>query len=249
MSETTCREIEGRLDAYLADELEGRELREVIAHLAGCPACRRLAEASDPLKIFVPLAARENEGGGEARWEGFWEELSGRLEERPRRNGRLLRWPVGARWNVAAAAAAAAVLIGLFLVPPGDTPVVPPAETAATTEAGVSEDDGLVEGMYINRIAQALPARIIERSGEVRELRLTRVDERENGSVNHYRAGGETAPVTVAGVEEAEQMASIIEYSLVIGEGEDRGETEEVRVVSFESEQFPFGCEGVRERD
>jgi len=245
MSQTTCRETEGRLDAYLADELEGRELQEVIEHLAGCPACRRLAEAQDPLKMFVPLAARENEGGGEARWDGFWEELSGRLEARPPRTGRLLRWPVAARWSAAAAAVAATILVGLFLVQPGDTVLPPPVDSTAAVEPA-AEEEGLVEGMYIQRIAEALPARIIERSGEVRELRLTRVDERENGSVNLYRAGGETAPVTVAGIQEAEQMESIIEYSLVIGDGEDRGE-EEVRVVSFESEQFPFGCEGFRE--
>jgi len=242
MSEMNCSEVKSRLDAYLADELEGTELVAMIAHFAGCPDCRQLAEARDPVKLFVPLAARE--GNGEVRWDGFWEELSDRLEPR-RRSGRLLRFPVAARWTAAAAAMAATVLIGLFLVQPdgGPVPEVPVAQVAPAEPEG----DDLMEAMYIHRIAEALPARIIERSGEVRELRLTRVDERDNGGMNHYRAGGDAVPATVSDMQLSSEMDSIIEYSLVIAGDEGEGAGEEVRVVSFESEQFPFGCEAVRD--
>ena len=106
-----------------------------------------------------------------------------------------------------------------------------------------------MESIYIDQIAEALPARLIERRGEVRALRLTRVDERSVGSVNYYRAGGDAVPATVSDVQLAEQMTSIIEYSLVIAEDAGKGEVEEVRVVSFESEQFPFGCEAVQDPD
>jgi anti-sigma factor RsiW len=249
MNQMTCGEIEGRLDAYLGDELEGRELRGVIEHLAQCPACRRRAEAVDPLKLFVPLAVREQEGGD--RWDGFWDGIADKLEERPqRRVGRLIPWPRPARWVAAAGALAATVLVGFFLVQQGSGPGAGPdgsrADLAPVPIAIADDAGGLVEEMYIDQIAEALPARLIERHGEVRALRLTRVDERSSGSMNHYRAGGEAAPATVSDVQLAEQMESIIEYSLVIAEDAERGEAEEVRVVSFESEEFPFGCRAVQ---
>ncbi len=239
MSQMTCSEIGGRLDAYLGDELEGPELRGFIAHLAHCPECRRRASAMDPLKMFVPLAARET--AGEEHWEGFWDGIKGKLEKPPhRRAGRLIPWPVPARWVAAAGAVAATVLVGFFLVQQGAGPGQPPQDRVADDGA-----NGLVESIYIDQIAESLPARLIERRGEVRALHLTRVDERSSGSINHYRAGGEVVPATVSDVQLAEQMESIIEYSLIIAE--DAGEGEEVRVVSFESEQFPFGCQAVRD--
>lgn len=251
-----CMEVKRRLEAYLNDELEGSELRAMIAHLAACPDCRHQAAAADPLKIFVPLAVRELDGEG--RWEGFWEGIAGRLDAQPRRAGRLIPWPGTVRWVAAAGAVAATVLVGLFLVQQGTGPVgMPPGETAHLEETAPAADsalfentaDGLVESIYIDQIAEALPARLIERRGEVRALRLTRVDERSVGSVNYYRAGGDAVPATVSDVQLAEQMTSIIEYSLVIAEDAGKGEVEEVRVVSFESEQFPFGCEAVRDPD
>ena len=36
MSQMNCSEVTARLDAYLADRLEGTELQGMIAHLAGC---------------------------------------------------------------------------------------------------------------------------------------------------------------------------------------------------------------------
>ncbi len=248
MSQMNCSEMDGRVDAYLADELEGSELRAVIAHLAVCPDCRRRAEAGDSLKMFVPLAAREGQGG--ERWDGFWEEIAEKIEPRsPRRGGRLIPWPGTMRWVAAAAAGAVAAvaLLGIFLVQqgagPGQVPAGPPTAEVQPAEEGAGD---LVEEMYINRIAGALPAQLIERRGEVRELHLTRIDERSSGTVNHYRSGGRVVPATVSDVQAAEQMESIIEYSLVIAEDAGSGESEEVRVVSFESEQFPFGCEAVR---
>jgi len=239
-----CSEVKRRLETYLADELEGPELRAMIAHLATCPECRHQAEAADPVKIFVPLAVRELED--EDRWEGFWEGIAGKLDARSRRAGRLIPWPGSMRWVAAAGAVAATVLVGLFFAHQKTGPVgMLPGETAPATASAFFENDagGLVESIYIDQIAEALPARLIERSGEVRALRLTRVDERSVGSVNHYRAGGEAVPATVSHVQLEEQMASIIEYSLVIAGDAGEGEAEEVRVVSFESEQFPFGCE------
>jgi len=258
MSQMNCTEVERRLDAYLGDELEGPELRGVIAHLAGCPGCRRRAVEVDPLKLFVPLAVREPQV--EDRWEGFWGGISDKLEQRPRRrSGRLIPWPGSVRWVAAAGAVAAMALLGIFFVQQGPEQArMPIGENArleqAAPETAVAprgEDDagGLVESIYIDQIAQALPARLIERRGEVRALHLTRVDERSSGSVNHYRAGGEVVPATVSDVQLAEQMESIIEYSLVIAEDAGEGETEEVRVVSFESGQFPVGFEAVRDQE
>lgn len=249
VTEMQCTEAKRRLEAYLDDLLEGPELQSMIAHLAACPDCRRLAEAADPLKIFVPLAAREMEGG--VRWEGFWEGIAADLGPRRRRPGRLIPWPGAVRWAAAAGAVAATALLGFFLVQQGTGPLGTPDGGTAPAAASLAEDgaDGLMESIYIDQIAEALPAQLIERSGEVRALRLTRVDERSPGSVNSYRAGGTAAPATVSDVQLEEQMASIIEYSLVIAEDAGGGEPEEVRVVSFESEQFPFGCEAVRDPD
>ena len=67
--------------------------------------------------------------------------------------------------------------------------------------------------------------------------------------MSHYRAGGDARPAAVSDVQLAERMDSIIEYDLVIGGDNGDGRTEEVRVVSFESEDFPFGCRAFAEAE
>jgi len=244
-----CNHIRKRLEAYLGDDLEGDELQAVIRHLAGCAGCRGMAEERDPLKLFLPLAGREE--AGEVNWDGYWEDIVGRLEEQPhRRAGRLIPFPGSMRWVAAAGAVAATLILGVFLVQQDEVPIpVPIAEKTAEAEttAPADGDDELMEAIYIDRIAEALPAGLIERRGEVRALTLTRVDERDAGQVSHYRAGGDIQPAAVSDLQLAEKMDSVIEYNLVIGGDAGDGQTEEVRVVSFESEEFPFGCQAYGE--
>ena len=179
------------------------------------------------MKLFVPLAGREGEGS--QNWDGFWEGIADRLEQQPRkRSGRLIPFPGTIRWVAAAGAVAAtALLVGIFLVQQGESPMVPVAVETAQQEtvqpAAADDAEGLMESIYIDQIAEALPAQFIERRGEVQALRLTRVDERSSGSVSHYRTGGEPVAATVSDVQLADQMESIIEYSLVISENESGG--------------------------
>lgn len=41
----TCEETRERLSAHLDGELEGREARRVLRHLARCPHCRELLQS------------------------------------------------------------------------------------------------------------------------------------------------------------------------------------------------------------
>jgi hypothetical protein len=247
-----CEEARARLDAFLGDELDGNGHAEMIEHLAGCSGCRERASARDPLKVFTSLAGRRADDPD--FWAGHWEGIAGELDERSRRRG-MAGWLTPA-WRPALAAAAFCLLaVGLFLVRgPGVSTGVPDGPVAdedlRLKTPGVSDMAGIgneadiaaeeVDRHYTLRLAAALPADAIVRLDDAeRELKLISVAERDAGQASHYygeTAGGEWA--TVTNLQGADEMNLIITGRAKLDRG-DEGD-EEINLVTFESEAFPF---------
>ena len=68
--------------------------------------------------------------------EGFWEEIAGSIEKRPRRTGRLIPWPGSVRWVAAAGAVAPPEAKGPTAeAAKNPTPATPPTIDATSIDA------------------------------------------------------------------------------------------------------------------
>jgi anti-sigma factor RsiW len=101
-----CQEARELLEEFRRGELSSEAAARVAAHLAGCPACRRLREEADAMATLVGQLRRE--------------EMPPRLGRRIRRlarRGRGVRRPLGWLARPWVAAAVAAVLVAGVLGP------------------------------------------------------------------------------------------------------------------------------------
>jgi anti-sigma factor RsiW len=103
-----CQEARELLEEYRRGELPPDVAARVGAHLAGCPACRRLREEADAVAALVGRLPRQDVPARLARW----------VRRRARRRRGLPR-PLGWLARPWAAAAVAAVLVAAVLGPWG----------------------------------------------------------------------------------------------------------------------------------
>jgi hypothetical protein len=122
-------------------EAEPAEWTAALAHLDGCPRCRRQAMAADPLLIFRRLPGAERQAAEErAEAEAMVQAVSamraaGRLESRRRFAG----WR---RWAAAAVLALAALSVGRdrepLLAPAASPPMAAPPAAASPAASNVN---------------------------------------------------------------------------------------------------------------
>ncbi len=108
-----CAECRDRLEDWLDGILPAREHRAVQHHLAGCPECRREAEAGAALARSVTELPREI-----APRRDLWPGISTRLAAAdPTGSASRFRWLPRPANPLAAAAAVLIVLLGALIVP------------------------------------------------------------------------------------------------------------------------------------
>ena len=97
----TCEELRDRLDDWVDGALPTPQAREVEAHLAVCPSCRR--DESELRQLLAHAAALPR---SVAPSRDLWPAIAGRIE-------RERAWPWRLAWGPVALAAAAALVIAL----------------------------------------------------------------------------------------------------------------------------------------
>ncbi len=102
-----CRDFLSRMDAFLADRLEGVEAGDFRNHLRSCAACREVAVTADP--VLLLSAAPLKEPSAEQVGSCVGAVIAIIHQDRLRRRIRKPGW----RWMAAAAAAVVAVGAGL----------------------------------------------------------------------------------------------------------------------------------------
>jgi len=103
-----CNHCVEDLTAYMDRELDPVRLREMEAHLAGCPACRTELESLERAIRLVESHVDEIEPDPEI-WNGLMTRIS--AEPPGHRAGGLLQLFVGRRWTAATATLAVSLVI------------------------------------------------------------------------------------------------------------------------------------------
>lgn len=143
-----CRELEPRLTAYLAGELDEVTARAARGHLRVCPTCRSLAEDHARLRAALEgLGRAERPDPPPAMWDAIQRQL-GQAEIADGQASRWARWWQQARPHLlpgslalGACAAAALIIHGRQLRPGGDAPGAEGVRAAVVSGMGTVDRD------------------------------------------------------------------------------------------------------------
>jgi anti-sigma factor RsiW len=122
MRSVACAVVRPRLERHADGALGARTTRFVVAHLEGCPGCRKASEEWLRLRVLVRQAASVS---SEPDWSGFWPPVRARIVSEEPRPVRESWWvplwmPVWGHPRLAFGAALLAVLVAAFSFWPVD---------------------------------------------------------------------------------------------------------------------------------
>lgn len=122
MRSVACAVVRPRLERHADGALGARTTRFVVAHLEGCPGCRKASEEGLRLRVLVRQAASVS---SEPDWSGFWPPVRARIVSEEPRPVRESWWvplwmPVWGHPRLAFGAALLAVLVAAFSFWPVD---------------------------------------------------------------------------------------------------------------------------------
>jgi hypothetical protein len=148
----TCANVKKSLPLLAGNDLPARKVRRLLAHIDGCPLCRKELDEYRAALGRVKASAREERPGdwGESEWKALMTRI--RAEKAAKRSPASGFRP---RWAVASGLAAVIVLAMLTLVfrnsifrPEGTAPAPGPEVVSITM---VSQETGLQVVWFLNK--------------------------------------------------------------------------------------------------
>ncbi|MGA2532199.1 MAG: zf-HC2 domain-containing protein [Candidatus Aminicenantales bacterium] len=148
----TCAKVKKSLPLLAGDDIPARRARRLLAHVDGCPLCRKELDEYRATLVRVKAAAREDrvEDWSDPEWKGLLARITaGKMEKRSPAPG------FRPRWAMASGLAAVILLAVLTLVfrnsifrPDGTAPAPGPEVVSVTM---VSQETGLQVVWFLNK--------------------------------------------------------------------------------------------------